>query len=341
MLADRFDRRRVAIASQLVQAIAAVGMAVLAFTGHITPAALVAGVALLGVGMAIGAPAWAALLPELVAHDMVAEAVALNAVAFNLARAVGPAIGGLVLAHFGATASFALNAVSFGAVVLALSMYRTETPPPQRDSGIPLLSTFAEPWRLVSRPGALRPAFLAMFWFTLGAGIFYALTPAFAKTSLGATPLAYGLMIGAMGAGAVVGASIMKRLRGRMNPRRLVVGTMLVFATSVAIVSRVSSVAVVMVLLVPAGAGWLGTFSSVQSLVQIWSPHRLRARVLALYQLAHLGTWAVASAVGGTIANGAGVRAAMTVGALVCAGGALSTWRLGLPPTFKGDLESV
>lgn len=336
ILADRRDRRNVAIASQIVQAIAAIGMAVLSFTGHITPAALVAGVTLLGLGMALGAPAWAALLPDLVPREMVAEAVALNSVAFNLARAVGPAIGGLVLARFGATTSFVLNAASFFVVMLALSMYRSETPAPPPHTAAPLRSAFAEPWQLVSRPGDLRSVFTAMLCFTLGAGIFYALTPAFAKTSLGATPLAYGVMIGAMGAGAVGGASIMKRLRARTSPKLLVAGAMLVFAASIAIVSRVSSVAVAMALLVPAGAGWLGSFSSLQALIQLWAPERLRARVVALYQMAHLGTWAVASALGGTFADRLGVRAAMTGASLVCVVAAVTTWRRGLPPTFSG-----
>jgi MFS family permease len=342
ILADRYSRRRVANASQLVQATAATGMAVLSFTGHITPAALVVGVALLGLGMALGSPAWAALLPELVPPEMVAEAVALNSVAFNLARAVGPAIGGVVVARFGATTSFALNAASFVVVTTTLSIYRSERttiPPPP--SPIPLTSAFAEPWRLASSADELRPVFLSMFAFTLGAGMFYALTPAFGKLTLGSTPLAYGVMIGAMGAGAVAGASVMKRLRGRISPRVLVTAAMLVFATSIAIVSRVSSVAFAMVLLVPAGAGWLGAFSSVQALVQVWSPHHLRARVMSLYQMVHLATWAVASALGGYLADHLGVRAAMGAGAAVCVVAALSTWRHGLPRSFSGNLGTV
>jgi MFS family permease len=341
ILADRRERRNVAIASQLVQMVAALGMAALSITGHITPTALVAGVALLGLGMALGSPAWVSLLPELVPREMVAEAVAINAVAFNLARAVGPAIGGIVLARFGATTSFVLNAASFGVVTVALVLYRSEGPPKPPPSSAPLATAFAEPWRLVSGPGDLRPTFVAMLGFTFGAGIFYALTPAFAKVSLGATPLAYGVMIGAMGAGAVAGASIMKRLRGRTQPRALVAGTMLLFASSIAVVSRVSSVPLAMVLLVPAGAGWLGSFSSLQALVQLSAPELLRARVMALYQLVHLGAWAVASALGGYLADRVGIRAAMTVGAAVCATAAFSTWRHGLPASFSGKPDTV
>ena len=336
ILADRRDRRRVALVSQILQATAALAMAFLSYTHHITPAALVGGVALLGVGMALGAPAWAALVPELVPLDMVAEAVALNAVAFNLARAVGPAIGGLVLARFGATTTFLLNAASFGVVMIALVKYRSDKPPPKA-SMRPLSSTFSEPWSLVIRPGDVRSSFIAMIGFTLGAGIFYALTPAFAKVTLGATPFAYGLMIGAMGGGAVLGASILKRLRSRFSPRALVTATMLTFAFFVAAVSRMSSVPAAMVMLVPAGVGWLGSFSSLQALVQIWAPERLRARVVALYQMAHLATWAIASSLGGFVADHYGIRLAITMGAVVCSLAALSTWRTGLPRSFAGE----
>ena len=337
VLADRYDRRRVARVSQIVQAAAALSMALLSYTHHITPGALMGGVALLGIGMALGAPAWAALVPEIVPLELVAEAVALNAVAYNLARAVGPAIGGLVLARFGATTSFLINAATFGVVMIALTVYRSDAPPPARDTvPPPLVSTFAEPWSVATGPGELRRVFLAMLGFTLGAGIFYALTPAFGKDTLSATPLAYGVMIGAMGGGAVLGASIMKRLRQRMHPRILVTATMLTFALFIGIVAHVSSVRTAMVLLVPAGVGWLGSFSSLQALVQIWAPDRLRARIVALYQMAHLAVWAVASAAGGLLAERWGIRAAMTTGALVCALAALATWRIGLPRSFTG-----
>ena len=337
VLADRKDRRSVAMVSQVVQAVAALGMAALSYTHHITPTALVLGVGLLGVGMALGAPAWAALVPELVPLNLVAEAVALNAVAFNIARAVGPAIGGLVLARFGATTSFLINAATFGAVMIALSMYRNESKPPQRGSMRPLAQTFSAPWQLVNSGGELRPTFVAMVGFTFGAGIFYALTPAFGKDTLGASARAYGVMIGAMGGGAVLGASIIKRLRARMSPRVLVTVTMTTFALCVAIVSRMTSVPAAMALLVPAGVGWIGSFSSLQALVQIWAPETLRARVVALYQMAHLGTWALASAFGGFLADHYGIRFAMLTGGLVCAGAAASTWRIGLPPSFAGS----
>ncbi|MDB4943552.1 MAG: transporter [Labilithrix sp.] len=339
ILADRYDRRRVAILSQIIQAIAALTMSVLAFTHHVTPAVLVGGVIMIGIGAALGSPAWAALVPEILPLDLVAEGVALNSVAYNLARALGPAIGGVVLARFGAPTSFAINAASFVVVMIALAMFRSHTGPQRAPSIRPLASTFAEPWAFVVAPGDVRRVFGAMMGFTFGAGVFYALTPSFGKDTLGASAFAYGVMIGAMGAGAVAGASIVKRLRRRFSPRGIVTGTMVTFAVSIALVSRATSIELAMVLLLPAGVGWLGTFSSLQALVQLWAPDRLRARTIALYQMLHLAMWAVASIVGGLVADRVGVRGAMLLGAAVCLASAISTWRQGLPRDFAGLRE--
>lgn len=339
-LADRYDRRKVVFASQIVQLVASLTMAVLAYTGRITPAALVAGQALLGLGMALGAPAWAALVPELVPRVLVAEAIALNSVAFNLARAVGPAVGGIVLARFGTVFSFVFNAVTFAGVMVAVYIYRSKEPrvvTPRR----PLVQTFAEPWSHLRGDTDLIHVFIAMIVFTLGAGIFYVLAPAFGRETLKATPLAYGVMIGALGGGAVLGASIMKRLRSRVPPKVLIALTMLTFGTFSVAVSRAESVTAATVLLVPAGIGWLGSFSSLQALVQIWAPEPLRARVVAMYQLAHLATWAVAAVVAGFVADHLGIRTAMAAGAGVCALAALSTWRLGLPRSFSGGVITI
>jgi len=337
VLADRYDRRKVVLASQVVQAGSAVVMAGLAYTHHITPASLLACVAVAGLGMALGSPAWAAMIPELVPRALVAEAVALNAVAFNLARAVGPAIGGVVLARFGAPAAFLLNAASFVGVMIAMLAYPApvveDAAPASRR---PLASAFAEPWSVMVTKGDVRSVTTAMFGFTLGAGIFYGLTPSFGRDVLGASAFEYGVLIGMMGAGAVAGATLLKYLRPRTTPRALVAGTMLLFAACSFAVARATSIRWGMAIMLPAGLGWVGSFSSLAALVQLWAPDRLRARIIALYQMLHLATWALGSAVGGAVAERWGIRGAMELGAVVCALAAVSTWRVGLPASFAG-----
>ena len=343
VLADRYDKRKVLIASQIVQGVAALLMAALSYTHHITPASLLLGVALLGTGMALGVPAWGALNPELLPRELVAEAVAMNAVAFNIARAIGPAIGGLVLDRFGATTSFLLNAASFGVVLIPLFVYLkaklvgVDDMPPA--SVKPMSSAFGGPLTTIRNDDDLRSIFRAMFLFSLGAGMFYALTPAFGKETLHATAREYGIMIGMMGTGAVVGAAALKRLRPRIPPRLLIGSTMLLFGVCALVIANLPTIGLAMIGFVPAGAGWIGSFSSVAALNQVWAPARLRARIIALYQLVHLSTWTIAAIAGGAIAERFGVRVAMSIGAVVCVLASISTFRVGLPPSFTGSVQ--
>ncbi|MBS2017776.1 MAG: MFS transporter [Deltaproteobacteria bacterium] len=343
LLADRYDKRKVLIASQLLQALAALTMAALSYTHHITPSALLFGVALLGTGMALGVPAWGALNPELLPRELVAEGVALNAVAFNLARAVGPAIGGVVLDTVGATGSFLLNAASFGIVLIPLFAFlHVKLEGADASAPAPLApgrNAFRAPLAAIRGDEGLRSIFLAMFLFSLGAGMFYALTPAFGKETLRETARQYGIMIGMMGGGALLGATVLKRLRPRVAPRVLIGSAMALFATFGFAVANAPTIPIAMALFVPAGAGWIGSFSSIAALNQVWAPSGLRARIIALYQLVHLATWTITSALGGVIAERFGVRVAMSIGTAVCAMAAIATFRVGLPTSFTPSLR--
>jgi MFS family permease len=125
-------------------------------------------------------------------------------------------------------------------------------------------------------------------------------------------------------------------VRRRVAPRVVVASTTILYASAAIAMSRVHDVRVATLLFLPAGAGWTGTFSSLSTLVQMWTPDRLRARIVAVYVVAHFGTWAVGSTIGGTVADRFDVRLAMAVGAAICAVGALFTSRLPLPASFVG-----
>lgn len=336
-LADHVSRKTLVLVSQLAQAGVALGVALVTYTGHVSAAALLVAAGVAGVGTAIGQPAWNALVPELVDREAVPEAIALNSAGFNVARALGPAVGGVVLSALGATGSFAVNGATFAAVIVVLLAFRTphgSTVATKASERPPLRRAFAEPVRLATREPELRAAFAAMIAFSIGCAMVYPLTPAYAKTTLGVSAAQYGVMIGSMGAGAVVGATALRRLRAVLRPRVLVALAMTSFAAASLALSQVRSLLVASLCFVPAGLGWIGSFSSLQALVQIQVPDALRARILALYTMLHFVAWGLAASLGGSVATRWGVPAAMLTGGAFCMVAAFATTRLPLPASF-------
>jgi MFS family permease len=167
----------------------------------------------------------------------------------------------------------------------------------------------------------------------------YALAPAYGKTTLEASARGYGFMIGAMGTGAILGVYVLKRLRPLLRPRLLIGATACLYAVSALGLSQAHGVVTATILFLPAGVGWTGTFASLSALVQIWTPERLRARIIAVYTMLHFALWALGSTLGGLLADHAGVRVAMLAGAAVCLGTGLVTARLPLPSSFVGPGE--
>jgi predicted MFS family arabinose efflux permease len=339
-LADRVSRRALVLVSQTAQAAVALGIALVTYTGHVSATVLLVAAGIAGVGTAIGQPAWSALVPELVDKDAVTEAIALNSAAYNVARALGPAVGGVVLSALGAPGSFAVNGATFGAVILVLLGYRAPRAERERaretSARPPAKRAFAEPLRLATREHGIRAAFVAMLAFSAGCAMVYPLTPAYAKSVLGVSAAQYGIMIGAMGVGAVAGATVLRRLRARLAPRALVALAMTAFATSSLALSQVRSLPLAALCFLPAGLGWIGSFSSLQALVQIQVPDAVRARILALYTMLHFVAWGSFATIGGVIATRWGVPTAFALGGGLCALAAATTTQLALPSSFSG-----
>lgn len=335
VLADRVDRRRVVGWSQLLQAATATIMGVMTLTGHVTPGVLIGGAAALGLGMGLGAPAWSALVNEILPREQVADGITMQSISFNIARAIGPAIGGVVLSLLGAAASFFINAVSFVFVLVAVLRFEPEERAPPSKAPPPLGRAFIEPFAFVFREVGTRSIFVSMWLFTSGAAFLYALSPALAKLTLKADAHVYGLMIGGMGAGAVIGALALRRLRGRLTPRALLGTMMALYGASSIAIARTASPTLVVALFVPAGVGWTCVFSSLSALNQLWVPNRLRARIVALYTMTHFIVYGVFATIAGGIAEAKDIRFALLVGGIVTGAAAVATMRLAVPATFK------
>jgi predicted MFS family arabinose efflux permease len=303
----------------------------------VSPAVLIVGAAAAGVAVGLGGPAWNALVAESVPREQVAEAVTLNAVAFNIARAVGPAIGGLVLAWAGGAGCFYANTATFALVIAAVFRLELHEKPTSSVPQPSMLRAFAEPFAQARRDAGIRSVLVSMVVFTFGASFVYVLAPALAKLTLAAGPRSYGLVIGALGVGAVLGATVLKRLRKRFRPAPLLATLMVVYGASAIALSQAPTVPIAILCCVPGGVGWTGTFSSLSALIQIWTDNRLRARAMALYTMTHLATWAIGSSVSGALSEAWSIRDAILIGGIACVVAAAITWRLPLPPSFVSD----
>jgi MFS family permease len=281
-LADLWDRRRVLLLAQLWTVLAAAGLALLSSLGLVTPSVLLLFTFGIGTGTALTGPAWQASVREIVPREELAAAVTLNAIAFNIARALGPAIGGIVVAAAGAAAAFYLNTLATLVLASVLLGWRrlvlADDLPRER-----LGSAIVTGLRYVAETRALRAVLTrgAVFGFAASASL--ALLPLLARDRLGGGPLIYGLLLGSFGVGALAGAFLVHPLRQRHGAALVVTvlsgtfgGAMLVLGL---MPSRLVPVAMALAL---AGAAWLGSFSTFNIAFQMSTAFWVQARARPL-----------------------------------------------------------
>jgi len=278
--ADVFDRRRLLIFWQAWMLIAALVLSGLTLAGAIAPWMLLALTFLLSVGNAMGGPAWQAIVPELVPRSELPTAIALNSAGFNLARAVGPALGGLLVAATGAGVVFLINSVSFIAVILMLYRWHRQ---PLYASALPaelVVGAVRAGLRYIRYTSALRGILIRAFVPTICVSAIWALLPLIAQKDLNQGALGYGILNGCLGFGAVIGAALLPRLRQRFSADWLVVIATLVFALILLTLAYIHTVALVMIALVVGGIAWISMTSSFNIAVQLSVPAWVQARAL-------------------------------------------------------------
>jgi MFS family permease len=305
-LADRFDRRKVGMWTFLLQGVGAGLLAVLSWSGHAGVTELYLLNFVVGVGFALGLPAMLALIPALVERTRLSQAVSLNAAGINVARLIGPAIGGVVLAGFGATACFSLNAVSFLALVWVLWRL-PESRAPRTATRAPMREALG----YGRRDPAMRRLLVGMAVFTTLASPVQELAPVVADR-IDAGPQGLGLLLGAMGGGALIGAWLLERLGGRGLPRhRALPIAMVTFSAGMAMVAVAPLLWIGMVAMAFSGAFWIWMFAGTNTAIQLRAPQALLGRMLGLYQLSVVGPIAVGSMLAGAVAERTGIVAAL------------------------------
>lgn len=309
VLADAIDRRTLMLIGNLLNAVAAAVLALIVANGTITPALLLGLTFALGVGAAITLPAMQTLVPDLVPAGLRAQAITLNSAAFNVARAVGPSLGGALVAVGLASLAFGLNAASFVLVVgVLLSFSRTVV---EDDRGRRLWRAAALGVRYVRFTQPLRVLLATTAVFALTSVSVQALLPNVVSDELGLGAGGFGVLYGLFGAGALAGALSRERVRARAG-RGLLPGSIAAYGIGGIAFGLATGPVVAGAGLVVAGAAWVWTLTTLNASIQIIAPRWVRGRVVSLYLLA-VGLQPVGAVAAGTLAEGLGAGIAVAV----------------------------
>jgi len=311
-LADTRDRRSIMLVSQILALLASGALAIVMLAGGITPSTLLGLTFLIGCGGAAFAPAWQASIGDQVSRTQIAPAVMANAVGFNLARSLGPAIGGVIVAAVGAAAAFIINAVSYLGIIATLVWWRprrvrSELPPE------PLGTAIAAGVRYVSLSPHLLAILLRCVLYTIPIAAVMALMPIVARDLLGGGAATYGILLGGFGVGAMLGALSSATLRGRFTSDALLRILSALACVAMVGIGQSRWAALTLLAHVLAGAVWTQGFANFNIAVQLSSPRWVTGRMLATYQTIAFAGIALGSWWWGHFANTAGVRESLTV----------------------------
>lgn len=330
-VADVLDRRRLLLITQIWMTLAAFGLWAFTAAHATTPWILLTFTFLLGLGAALNGPAWQASIPEMVPREELPAAVTLGSIGFNIARAAGPALAGVVVASAGPAVTFLVNAVSFLGVLVVLFFWRR----PAEEAVLPaerILGAMTTGLRYVRHaPEVLAPIIRGTTFVLCGASL-WALLPLVARNELKTGAQGYGLLLGALGVGAVAGAMVLPRLKRNNSTGGVVAVATLVFAGATLALAYVREFWLLMIAMLLAGGAWLSLLSSLNVAVQTVVPSWVRGRALSVYMLVFFGGLAGGSVLWGAVAESLGISKSL----LIAAAGMI----VGLAATFRIHLRS-
>jgi MFS family permease len=337
-LADIFDKRKFLVTFEILNtALCAVYAAMVGF-GLATADNLLLFTFLIGAAGALTLPAWQSIVPQLVPKEHLTSAVAANSVGVNISRAVGPALGGAAIAAFGIVSPFWINAISNLAVLGALFWWRRSKSsatalPAERVGG-----AIEAGLRYARHSPALRATLVRAAAFFLFASTYWALLPLLARTQIASGPELYGLLLGAIGLGAVGGAFAIPWLRAKFGPQVLVTSGMVGTAVTLALYAVAHDPVTALVASLLAGMSWIAVLASLAISAQVSLPDWVRARGLALYTTVFFGCLTVGSAVWGKVAGVLGLPDAYFLAAVGVLVAIPVTWRWKLQAGPGADL---
>ena len=313
-LGDIFDRRKLILATEIWMLTVAVVLAALTLLNWITPWMLLLLTLALSIGDALEAPTWRAVLPEVVPREDLLPAIALNGIEFNLARAIGPALGGFLIATAGVASAFVLNALSFLGVLWVIARWkrpaRRRSLPPEKLTGATLAAI-----RYTRNAPDILTILVRIASIMFFASAFWALLPTVAH-ELRSSATFYGLLLTFFGGGAVLGAMALQQTRSLVSAEGLLAIGTTVFAGTLWIVATFKLIFLLCVAIAFGGAAWTAVMSLMTTAMQNLAPDWVRARSMAVFMLVYMGAWSAGSAFWGYVAGHRGLHFSLIAAAI-------------------------
>lgn len=340
VLADNFDRRRIMLLAQFLMLVVSVGLTLTTYFNLLTPWSLLAFTFLIGCGGALNNPSWQASVGDIVPRDQVPAAVMANGMSFNMMRSIGPALGGLIIVAAGASAAFALNAMSYLTLIFALTMWRKPMP----DRSLPrerFIRATGAGFQYVSLSPNLLSIILRGCLFGLTAVAVQALLPLIARDQLGGSASTYGFLLGFFGLGAVCGALGNSKIRAKFNNELIIRTTFVGTALGTLLLSTAQGMSVAAVALLICGACWVTTNALLNVSLQLSTPRWVVGRALSLYMMGNAAGMVFGSWMWGLFAEGFGLYIALVSSAASVIMGALAGYKLPLPEFSRLNLDPL
>jgi predicted MFS family arabinose efflux permease len=296
VVADRMDRRHLLIGSQLVQMTSAITLAILIATGEHTAAnpfgnlqvwEILLSSFVVGTAQSFGGPAYSALVPSLVEREDLPNAIALNSIQFNLARVIGPVLGGLAFKYFGPSWCFGLNALSFVAVIASLLSLHIDFKPAR--TGESIMTSMKQGFSFIRTQGSMEVLIVIAFCMTALAIPMITFLPVFAKNVFHKDEMTYTLFLVASGLGSITGALSVAALGNIPNKGRVALSMLVALGAGIAGFANSTSLTLSCILLFFSGAVLMCAFAMISSLVQLIATNDMRGRVMSVYNVAFRG----------------------------------------------------
>jgi MFS family permease len=342
VMADIVDRRKYLLFSQIWVFIAAAGLTFMSWADLVTPGVLLIAAFLLSTGAAMSSPPFQAIVPDLVSKDELGPAIALNSLGINISRAIGPALGGLVLSFAGPWMVFLLNTLSVLGVFWVLYVWKAQ-PNVQRLPPEHFFPAVRAGVRYVHAAPVLRNVLVRTVAFFVFGSAGWALLPLVARRELGLGPGGYGIMLGCIGVGAVCGALLLPRMRKRFNPDQLMVLASVMFAVTLLALAFVRHFWLLNAFEFFTGFAWIAVLSTLNLGAQRSAAKWVKARALAVYLTVFFGSMTAGSALWGQLASQFSIPFSLCVATagMLLASAAVLRWRLDQDPDLNLDLSAI